>query len=207
MECLQSLQETNPELLLTAQQLKETVRDTRYIPAVAANLATIVCKSKNDELQKSLLHSVEKWKRDDAPDSTEEQSQSEQEQADQQSSSTPPLEVIKLGPAIEERLRNICNGILTSTKSKTKTSAKEKKRRVTPDSDDENQLEEFLHGGEESQRSRSQEVELETSDSSSVDSWGAASSPATSPEKTSSTPAGERVKGTSHEESDDDEWW
>eukprot|EP00978_Attheya_sp_CCMP212_P012851 scaffold32099_cov50-Attheya_sp.AAC.10 len=49
--CLRSLQKSNPDLLLTAHQLKKAERETRYIPAVAAALSSIVCASKQKEIQ------------------------------------------------------------------------------------------------------------------------------------------------------------
>jgi len=59
--CLQSLQRTNPGLLLTSHQLKETARNVRYIPAVAASLASIICNSKSLNFQRFANYKVVEW--------------------------------------------------------------------------------------------------------------------------------------------------
>jgi hypothetical protein len=61
MECLNSLQKTSPGLLLTTTQLKETIRDTRYIPALSAALALIVTKSRNAQLKTSMQQTIQRW--------------------------------------------------------------------------------------------------------------------------------------------------
>lgn len=61
MECLDSLQKTSPGLLLTTTQLKETIRDTRYIPALSAALALIVTKSRNAQLKTSMQQTIQRW--------------------------------------------------------------------------------------------------------------------------------------------------
>jgi len=47
-QCLRSLQESNPALLLTAAELRVAERDARYIPAIASSLASILKNSSND---------------------------------------------------------------------------------------------------------------------------------------------------------------
>jgi len=58
MECLGSLQQTSPGLLLTSTQLKEMIRNTRYVPALSAALALIACKSQNSELKASMIQTI-----------------------------------------------------------------------------------------------------------------------------------------------------
>lgn len=57
---MRQLQKTNPYLLLTASELKKAERDYRYVPAVAAAMASILTKSqsKNQEL----LDIIQRWK-------------------------------------------------------------------------------------------------------------------------------------------------
>ena len=59
--CLKSLQITNPELLLTPQKVKATMRDARYVPSSAAAMACVICKSKNDDLKKHALKVIDGW--------------------------------------------------------------------------------------------------------------------------------------------------
>ena len=44
-DCLRSLQQSNPELLFTAQQLKKVERDMKYIPAVTGAIASVLGRS------------------------------------------------------------------------------------------------------------------------------------------------------------------
>ena len=44
-DCLRSLQQSNPELLLTAHQLKKVERDMKYIPAVTGAIASVLGRS------------------------------------------------------------------------------------------------------------------------------------------------------------------
>lgn len=73
LECLRSLQKTNPSLFLTAKQLKKAERDSRFLPASAAALASIVCRSTNDTFQWSMIETISKWYRpqDDENDISE----------------------------------------------------------------------------------------------------------------------------------------
>lgn len=61
MECLRGIQKTNPNLLLTAQQLKKAERDARYVPAVAASIASIISKSTDSQFQKTMTHLIRQW--------------------------------------------------------------------------------------------------------------------------------------------------
>ena len=72
--CLRSLQRSNPELLLTANQLKRTERDVRYLPAIAASLASIVKNSSDAEFRSDVYGKVMSWQRDKADEESEEKS-------------------------------------------------------------------------------------------------------------------------------------
>jgi len=53
--CLRSLQKTNPSLLLTCAQLKNTERDVLYIPKIASALSSMLLNSKLTDLKEQLL--------------------------------------------------------------------------------------------------------------------------------------------------------
>lgn len=59
--CLRSLQRSNPELLLTANQLKRTERDVRYLPAIAASLSSIIKNSSNAAFRSDVYEKVMSW--------------------------------------------------------------------------------------------------------------------------------------------------
>jgi hypothetical protein len=129
-DCLRSLQSTNSELLLTSHQLKHTVRDTRYIPAVSAAIASIVSNSNNTELRSSLLRSIKAWKREgtDAQDlllDDVEESNASGDDNDSSSSSEPgrQITVSACAPAIEKRLRSV---LYSHCKTKANTSRRSK---------------------------------------------------------------------------------
>jgi len=61
LECLRSIQKTNPSLLLTASQLKRAERDARYVPAVASSIASVIVKSENTEFARSMAAIVRGW--------------------------------------------------------------------------------------------------------------------------------------------------
>ena len=48
-DCLRQLQRSNPDLLLTAHELRKVERDVRYIPALSMAVASILAKSNTDE--------------------------------------------------------------------------------------------------------------------------------------------------------------
>lgn len=110
--CLRSLQKSNPDLLLTAQQLKITERDTRYIPAVSAAIASVVCKSRRPDLHRSVLRTVQSWSL--AKELTYNETAVSRHQVGSQSSqssidSAALLKVTALGPLIEKRLHLLCS--------------------------------------------------------------------------------------------------
>jgi hypothetical protein len=122
------LQKTNPTLLLTTQQLKTTVRDTRYIPSVAAALAGIGCKSKNKKFQSILLEASTKWEEEGATAAGK--------------GSQLALRVDSLGPALERRLRLICAKTdKCSKKRKVSASQKMTKSKVFSDKENDSDME------------------------------------------------------------------
>jgi hypothetical protein len=48
-DCLRQLQRSNPDLLLTAHELRKVERDVRYVPALSMAVASILAKSNTDE--------------------------------------------------------------------------------------------------------------------------------------------------------------
>ena len=64
--CLRSLQHTNPSIIFTSNKLKRAERDTRYVPAVAASLASIVAHSVNIDFKREVMRLLFSWKQNDA---------------------------------------------------------------------------------------------------------------------------------------------
>ena len=119
VKCLQSLQKTNPSLLLTPMQLKTTIRDTRYIPSAAAAMACVICKSKDENYQKHFLKVIRGWTAKVRVDPHRRDDCTDDEHEDQNL-----LEVSKLGPLLEAKLREIC---VATDGDKTTTTHKKKK--------------------------------------------------------------------------------
>ena len=105
VECLQSLQKTNPALLLTPTQLKTTIRDTRYIPSAAAAMACVICKSRDEGFQKHFLKVICSWTAKVPAESHQIGVSADDKEDD---ADRDLLEVSKLGPLLEEKLREIC---------------------------------------------------------------------------------------------------
>jgi hypothetical protein len=59
--CLRSLQRTNPNLLLTAHQLKRVERDSKYVPAVAGAIASVLCRSRHVGLYEHAMNVMSGW--------------------------------------------------------------------------------------------------------------------------------------------------
>lgn len=59
-KCLQQLQKTNPNLLLTASELRKAERDARYVPAVSLALASILTKSVTNS-DPSIIERIRRW--------------------------------------------------------------------------------------------------------------------------------------------------
>ena len=107
MECLQSLQKTNPNLLLTPKQLKTTIRDTRYIPSAAAAMACVICKSNDGAFQNHFLNMIRGWSNGEAEDVSSVGNVAVTQIDDNQTDNN-ILEVTKLGPLLEAKLRDLC---------------------------------------------------------------------------------------------------
>lgn len=60
-QCLQQLQKTNPNLLLTASELRRAECDARYVPAVSLAIASILSKSTRIESQQ-YVGTIQDWK-------------------------------------------------------------------------------------------------------------------------------------------------
>lgn len=59
-QCLQQLQKTNPNLLLTAAELRKAECDSRYVPAIALALATILSNSTSDT-DETCVEQIHSW--------------------------------------------------------------------------------------------------------------------------------------------------
>lgn len=59
-QCLQQLQKTNPDLLLTAAELRKAECDARYVPAVALAVATIMSNATN-QTNESFVEQIQSW--------------------------------------------------------------------------------------------------------------------------------------------------
>jgi hypothetical protein len=58
-DCLRQLQITNPSLLLTASELKKAERDSRFVPSVAAAMASVLANSKTTK--ENTLNIIRNW--------------------------------------------------------------------------------------------------------------------------------------------------
>mmetsp|Transcript_13634 Transcript_13634/g.21081 ORF Transcript_13634/g.21081 Transcript_13634/m.21081 type:complete len:775 (-) Transcript_13634:393-2717(-) len=130
LDCLKSIQRTNPSLLLTSRQLKTTVRDKRYIPAVAAALACVLCKSHDKKFQQASAELITDWNGESTlPE--EDLTKCEQDL----------LQVTKLGPMLEAKLRHVVEIAEKSkgnretavrTKTMTRANSSNKSKLATP---------------------------------------------------------------------------
>lgn len=200
-DCLRSLQVTNPTLLLTSHQLKSTIRDTRYVPSVAAALACIACKSKNVKLQEFILEAAREWEQED-----DEAAESDAQVA---------LRVASLGPALERRLRLVCTQTMKDKKERKRANRKTKDSKPI---DIEHETVFETHINDESKEiSQSQEttplIPMKSSQNrrKSADSWDSVMSNKvpSSPASNNTPDAGEFVGHvlTKEEDDYDDEDW
>lgn len=60
-DCLRSLQQSNPELLLTAQQLKKVERDMKYVPAVTGAIASVLGRSLRTSVIDNAMDITSRW--------------------------------------------------------------------------------------------------------------------------------------------------
>ena len=99
-QCLRQLQSTNPDLLLTASELRVAERDARYVPAVASALSSILWKAQRPGPLADVLGTINSW-------------HNPEEDTDQDSIVGPSQEVSDrqgmeaMGQRIEARLRKI----------------------------------------------------------------------------------------------------
>mmetsp|Transcript_13621 Transcript_13621/g.20733 ORF Transcript_13621/g.20733 Transcript_13621/m.20733 type:complete len:583 (+) Transcript_13621:499-2247(+) len=128
LECIKSLQLTNPSLLLTSKQLKAKIRDSRYIPAVAAALACVLCKSKDKIFQQHSTSFINNWHGEQHITQTEDLMNIEKE-----------MQVTKLGPILEAKLRHVVS-IRSVRKDGNKESVTRTKRSTRSNFSDKNQL-------------------------------------------------------------------
>lgn len=101
LHCLQQLQKTNPNLLLTASELKSAERDARYIPATSSAISSILCKSKNKKSVEAATLKIRSWGLSEAGTSDESESVSTRGTTNQQ------LQVESVGRLLEARVRMV----------------------------------------------------------------------------------------------------
>jgi hypothetical protein len=200
--CLRSLQITNPALLLTCHQLKTTVRDTRYIPSVAAALAGITCKSKNKTFQDVVSVAAREWEKED--------------ESIENGDSQLAIRVGSLGPALERRLRLVC---IQSAHIKSRGNGTRQRKKVKDSGDKESESD-----SDENESNDSQELTqvitditptkiVKKSRRGSIDSWDSGMSCASTmipnPERTVSELAlveGRIVNKRKEDDYDDEDW-
>lgn len=154
--CLNSLQKTNPRLLLSTDQLKETLRDTRYIPSLAVSITNIVERSENKEFRSVVLKAMQQWSQGGDTRGPNQAQSHEGQLAFSTSMSTSmddssesvneaTFEPSILRPAIEKRLRLVTRKKPPEKKPRGKRGRKRASAARKEDSDDEDvDLDEFL---------------------------------------------------------------
>lgn len=58
-KCLRSLQSSNPDLLLTASELKKTEREVTFIPSIASALASLTLNCNDDDIKRKCLGKID----------------------------------------------------------------------------------------------------------------------------------------------------
>lgn len=111
-KCLQQLQKSNPNLLLTAAELRRVERDIKYVPALSLALASIVSNAVGPARDPQLKQQILSWRTQGGPSNNNNHNAAEvssrQDQETQETGSTEPheeSEVEQMGRSIEERLR------------------------------------------------------------------------------------------------------
>ena len=147
-ECLKSLQKSNPDLLLTANQLKRLERDAKYVPAVASAIASILCHPMRRNLHSRTLNAVSGWDKEEsgtAEPPSENVDRSSQRNDDIQGTrlgrvgrfcNTPvslqeeeeAMKVEMLRPILERRLRFVVSDELKEAKDKEEKDRRKKAR-------------------------------------------------------------------------------
>ena len=106
MNCLRQLQKTNPDLLLTAHELRKVERDARYIPAVASALVSILSNSSSPKKKSSLLCCIKSWGTSQK-DTADEDSTGTLDTGSSGDTSPASANILKIGGLIEGRMRQI----------------------------------------------------------------------------------------------------
>jgi hypothetical protein len=118
-DCCKRLQSSNPSLLLTPQQLKATVRDVRYIPAVAAALACITCQSEDSDFSSEARSVIKSWKTNSG------ESDGSMERSNNANSffqiGIEQSEIAVLGTLLEKQIRLACRNHAVAKKRTRKT--------------------------------------------------------------------------------------
>jgi hypothetical protein len=225
MACLVSLQKTSPGLLLTSIQLKETIRNTRYVPALSAALALVVCKTQDSELKASMLQNIQRWS-----SGTNSQSQQQGEPASRAGSpvhnlsvnSNPPIlvdssmdtsaddsddsaRISTLGPLLESRLRFVC-AQKKETRRTRQSRYGESREGGSQGSDDAVGLDEFLRSEQDS----ASETQMQDGTSSTRESFseeGLSVSSTSEHSVVRDLPTSGRRLNPDEDDFDDDEWW
>jgi hypothetical protein len=65
--CLRSLQVTNPNLLLTAAQLRSAEREAHHMPALALAVSKILCRMPKNAKHKRLVSTISQWSNTSGP--------------------------------------------------------------------------------------------------------------------------------------------
>lgn len=222
MACLGSLQKTSPGLLLTTIQLKETIRDTRYVPALSAALALVVSKVQNSDLKASMLQKIRGWSpgKNSQPLASRNGSTVQNDSAD---SSPPSLadssmdattnedesaRISVLGPLLESRLRLVC--AQKKETRRTRQSRGESQDGRSQDSDGAVGLEEFLHGEPDSvPESQMRDDDASTRGSFSAEGLSVSSSSSSPTENSAASDLSTwgRRFNPNEDDLEDDEWW
>jgi len=104
--CLRQLQKTNPDLLLTAHELRKVERDARYVPAVASALASILSKSSTPNKKGSILWRIKNWRLDEEV-TTEDASTGTLDSGSSGDTRQGNADIHKIGSLIERRMLQI----------------------------------------------------------------------------------------------------
>lgn len=92
------MKQSNPSLLLTASELKRVERDSRYVPAAAAAMASILSKSQLGN--ENIINLISSWSIGESQNKQSNLSQSKQEFLDGDKR-------VLLGKHIQERLQSV----------------------------------------------------------------------------------------------------
>ena len=153
-DCLSSLQVTNPSILLSRVKLRSIVRDLRYIPKLASEVALCISKSKNPAFRKrgqNFLKQMKKASRkstincDDGDDD-------DGSSLGSQSSDEERIDHIRLADALKNRLS-------FKVKAKMKAMTTPKKRRQNKDEENDDDDFDDLDADDDSNEDSKSEVE------------------------------------------------